>query len=556
MKRGRKSKFYDEKINIELWNAALYIRLSREDGDKAESNSVANQRELLKLFIKENPTLNLYDYYIDDGFTGTNFERPSFKRMIQDIEDEKINCVIVKDLSRLGRNFTEVGNYIQNYFLKNQIRFISVCDDVDSYLNQETIEGFLLPLKNLINEMYAQDISKKVSSAFETMKKEGKYIGGTPPFGYIKDPKDKHHLVVDEASASVVKMIFDLCESGLGNKLIADELNSRCVLTPSEYNYKILKITSSGNRISKEWTASIVAKILDNRAYCGDVVQGKTKKISFKINKRFKNDSKDYIIVENMHTAIIDKERFYRLQEIRKERKYNWNKRIEDLSMFDEILKCDNCKNALKLIEIKNDKSDIKKYAFVCDKCNEKGKKDYYITADKLKVCILRSIKYHIDLLDNFENAKKAVKHNTNYTKQLKENVNSMKLELEDLDKSKLENYENWKNDNLTEIEYIDKLKENVTKEYNLKNEITNTKQELLIAKQNIKDIRENEWVDVLLRYKNQKSITKEMLENLIEEIRICKDGRKIMIKFKYEDPYLLAMKYLRIVKKGGDINV
>ena len=222
-------------------------------------------------------------------------------------------------------------------------------------------------------------------------------------------------------------------------------------------------------------------------------MQGKTKKIHFKINKRFRNDSKDFIIVEDMHTAIIDKERFFKLQEIRKERKYNWNKRIDDLAMFDKILRCDNCKKSMKLIEIENDKSNIKKYAFVCEECNEKGKKDYYITADKLKICILRSIKYHIDLLNNFENAKKAVKPNTDYTRQLKENVNNMKLELENLDKSKLENYENWKNDNLTEIEYIDKLKENVSKEYDLKNEITNTKQELLIAKQNIKDIRENE---------------------------------------------------------------
>lgn len=558
MKRGRKSKYDYGAVLQNKWNVALYMRLSVQDGDKAESNSIVNQKELLDMFISQDEELNFYNYYIDDGFSGTNFERPGFKKMLEDINANLVNTVIVKDLSRLGRNYIEVGKCIEKVFLKKEIRFISVCENIDSFKNIKSIEDISFPLKNLINESYCKDISNKIKTTFEIMKKEGKYIGSFPPFGYVKEKENKHHLIIDKASSTVVKMIFDLCESGMGNTLIAKELNQRGILTPSEYNYKILKLKPTDKSTSKEWTPSMIGKILDNRVYCGDLIQSKTHNISYKVHKRVKNDQDNYIIVENTHEPIIEKERFYNIQELRKNRKFNWNKRVEEMNIFDGIIICSNCNSQMSRIIIEEKKISniaIKKYAYICNSCNNNEQREIYIKADALKLCVFRSIKYHIDLLNDFENAKKAIRHNTDYTESLKENVENMKKELEILEKDKMNNYEKWKSDEITEIEYIENIKKNVTQECYLQKCIKEEKKRLLIARQEIKNIKDNSWVINLLKYKNQRKLTKEMLDDLIEKIYINKDGRKIKIKFKYEDAYNMAMNYLKIVKEGGDIN-
>ena len=558
MKRGRKSKYFSKETFENRWNVALYIRLSVQDGDKEESNSIVNQKELLNMFLEKEKELTFYNYYIDDGFTGTTFERPAFKKMMEDVELGLVNTIIVKDISRLGRNFIEMGNLVQNIFLVKNIRFISVCDNLDSFANPKSIENIFFPLKNLLNEMYCKDISNKITKAFNIMKKEGKFIGSYPPFGYLKEKENKHHLIIDNASATVVKMIFDLCESGIGNTLIAKELNERCILTPSEYRCKILNMKSTGRKVSKQWTPSIVGKILDNRVYSGDLVQSKYKNISYKVHKQIKNKEEDWIVVENTHEPIIDKERFFKIQELRKNRKYNWNKRVEDNSIFKDLVICSNCKELMDLI-VTNKKEiseiKIKKYAFRCNNCNIDNKNDFYIKVDTLKTCIFRSIKYHIDLLRGVEEARKEIKPRTEYTKSIKQKVENMKYELEIVEKNKIENYEKWKNNEITEIEYIENIKNIVGKECILKNAIKDEKSKLLKAKKEAINLRENVWIDTLLKYKNQKRLTKEMLEDLIDKIYINKEERKIIIKFKYEDAYKLAMDYLKTVKMGGNID-
>ena len=558
MKRGRKSKYFSKETFENRWNVALYIRLSVQDGDKEESNSIVNQKELLNMFLEKEKELTFYNYYIDDGFTGTTIERPAFKKMMEDVELGLVNTIIVKDISRLGRNFIEMGNLVQNIFLVKNIRFISVCDNLDSFANPKSIENIFFPLKNLLNEMYCKDISNKITKAFNIMKKEGKFIGSYPPFGYLKEKENKHHLIIDNASATVVKMIFDLCESGIGNTLIAKELNERCILTPSEYRCKILNMKSTGRKVSKQWTPSIVGKILDNRVYSGDLVQSKYKNISYKVHKQIKNKEEDWIVVENTHEPIIDKERFFKIQELRKNRKYNWNKRVEDNSIFKDLVICSNCKDPMDLI-VTNKKEiseiKIKKYAFRCNNCNIDNKNDFYIKVDTLKTCIFRSIKYHIDLLRGVEEARKEIKPRTEYNKSIKQKVENMKYELEIVEKNKIENYEKWKKNEITEIEYIENIKNIVGKECILKNAIKDEKSKLLKAKKEAINLRENVWIDTLLKYKNQRKLTKEMLEDLIDKIYINKEGRKIIIKFKYEDAYKLAMDYLKTVKMGGNID-
>ena len=207
---------------LNLFNVAVYIRLSREDGDKEESDSVGNQKKLLTEYVSRKDELILYDVYIDDGFTGTNFNRPAFKRMIKDIEAGKVNCVIVKDLSRFGRDYIDTGRYLEREFPELGVRFISITDGIDS---MKQAYDMLLPIKNIFNEQYARDISKKVQTAVKTKQKAGEFIGAFTSYGYKKSPVDKNKLIIDEYSADVVRRIFSLYIKGYGKQKIAKLLN-------------------------------------------------------------------------------------------------------------------------------------------------------------------------------------------------------------------------------------------------------------------------------------------------------------------------------------------
>ena len=235
---ARTSRYIDNTLaietNLKQWKVALYIRLSREDGDKEESESIITQKAMLTRYIADKLDMALYDLYIDDGYTGTNFERPDFKRMLQDIENGKINMVITKDLSRLGRDHVMTGYYVETFFPQNDVRYIAVNDDIDTFY--ETSGSDMMPFKLSMNDMYAKDISKKVRSNLLQMKKDGKFCGSAPSYGYMRDPLDKHKLVPDPETAPVVKKIFDLYVAGYGSSQIAE------ILTREELVAEILRV--------------------------------------------------------------------------------------------------------------------------------------------------------------------------------------------------------------------------------------------------------------------------------------------------------------------------
>ena len=301
----RKSKYQNDvsTMNSLVWKVALYIRLSREDDeDKIESNSVTNQRALLQDYLKNKNEFVIYDVYIDDGYSGTDFNRPNFQRLLNDMKDNKFNTIVVKDLSRLGRNYIEVGNYIEQIFPLFKIRFISVNDMIDSYKDPTSLNNVIVPFKNLMNDEYCRDISMKIRSAFNTKKRNGDFVGAWAPYGYIKDPKNKYHLIIDEESAQTVKLIFKWALEGKGRNTIAKELNQMGVLSPTGYKQKVLNLnyanlsaTSFGSDYA--WTNTTISQILKNRVYVGDMVQCKERVVSYKINKIIKNPKEDWIIL-------------------------------------------------------------------------------------------------------------------------------------------------------------------------------------------------------------------------------------------------------------------
>lgn len=327
-----------------VWHAALYTRLSREDGDKAESDSIANQKKLLEHFLSENSELQYIELYADDGYTGTNFDRPDFKRMIADIEAGKINCVVVKDLSRFGRDYIDVGRYLERWFPAHGVRFIAISDSIDSL---KGAYDMLLPVKNIFNEQYARDISQKVRSSFIVKQKRGEFVGAFASYGYRKDPTNHNKLVIDPIAADVVKRIFTMFESGNGKIKIAKTLNAEGIPCPSEYKKLNGERYTNGQKLSDTtyWTYSTIHRILQNQMYAGNMEQGRAPRQSMH-GKAKKADPSQWITVEGTHEPIISKEQWERVQSLLKRdtRNPNFN---ENISPFAGFLRCGDCGRAM-----------------------------------------------------------------------------------------------------------------------------------------------------------------------------------------------------------------
>ena len=324
--------------------AAAYLRLSKEDGDKVESDSISSQRALVQEFVTSHPDITLIEEYVDDGYTGTNFDRPAFKRMMTDIERNRINCVIVKDLSRFGRNYIEVGRYLEKVFPALGVRFIAVNDNHDSGSLGAPGDDILIPFKNLINDSYSRDISTKVRSQLDVKRRRGQFIGSFAAYGYEKDPEDHNHLVVDEEAAAVVRSIFNMKLDGMNHQRIAESLNDLGVLTPFDQKRSKGLHFESGFRTGSDlsWNASMVGEILRNEVYLGTMVQGKMKKVNYKVKKNRRMSSEEWIRVEGTHEAIISPEIFGYVQELL-EMDTRTSPGSEKLFLFAGFLRCGDC---------------------------------------------------------------------------------------------------------------------------------------------------------------------------------------------------------------------
>ena len=296
-------------------SAALYIRLSVED-NKKRGCSVENQNLVLNDFLADKPEFVVYDTYIDNGLTGTNFHRPGFQQMLSDIEAGYINCVIVKDLSRLGRNSIDTGYYIEQYFFTHHVRFIAVTDQFDTAEPNNLHGGIMLPLKNMINEAYALDIGRKIKAQARQAMKDGDYIGGRAPYGYRKDPENCHKLLIDENAAPVVRQIFQWAYEHKSLNGIVRNLNEMGIAAPSNYKESTGEITSPGLIGSGKWQTRTVMKILQSEVYTGDLVQGKTKVMD---HRQVKAENDNLIIAQGTHEAIVSHEIFEAVQAYRKE---------------------------------------------------------------------------------------------------------------------------------------------------------------------------------------------------------------------------------------------
>ena len=366
---------YLEISNPMDYHAALYIRLSKEDESEGPSQSVQNQESLLREFVQQH-RLSVYDTYVDDGWSGTNFDRPSFQRMIADIEAKKVNMVITKDLSRLGRDYIMTGHYMERYFPEHRVRYISLLDGIDTGVDSTAND--ITPFRAIMNDMYAKDISKKIKSVKRDKQRKGQFIGGKPVYGYKMHPTEKNKIVIDEEVAPVVRRIFALALSGMSCRNIATLLNQEGVPTPA--TYANLPVARPGPYTGL-WSSERISDMLQNETYIGNMVQGRSVKISYKSKKCLKQDPANWVVVEGTHEPLVDAETFRKVRLLVNSRKHTRSRTYDFL--LKGLIFCHECGYPLAVLNRKNARGEDVLY-FVCRT---------YQRFTKAGVCTCHSIK-------------------------------------------------------------------------------------------------------------------------------------------------------------------
>lgn len=377
---------------------ALYCRLSRDDGTESESNSIGNQKKLLSQKAKE---MGLTDtkYYVDDGYTGTNFNRPGFQQLIDDIEIGLVSAVMVKDLSRLGRDYVSVGNYTDSYFPEHNIRFIAVNDAIDS----DEGESEIAPFKNILNEMYARDISKKIRSSHRLRGSMGEPLS-QPPYGYMKSSENKKKWIIDLEAATVVKSIFKMCLDGKGNETIARTLQENEVLIPMAY-WQSKGLNRGGKKTQTnpyKWCKTTIQKILSQQEYCGDIINFKTYSKSFKNKTRYENSKENWAVFKDVNEPIIDRETFETVQKfISKTKRRAPKKENGERSIFNGLIYCGDCHSKMRYHTSTSNK-EIHYFTCSDNKVDYRGKCPgrHYVRADALEEVVKLELRRLVEVLE------------------------------------------------------------------------------------------------------------------------------------------------------------
>ena len=357
------------------YHVALYIRLSKEDESEGPSQSVTNQQSLLDDFVKKH-RLSVYDTYIDDGFSGTNFDRPAFQRMIADIEAKKVNMVITKDLSRLGRDYIMTGHYMERYFPEKRVRYISLLDGIDTGI--ESTANDITPFRAIMNDMYAKDISKKIKSVKRDKQRKGQFIGGKPMYGYKMHPTEKNKIVIDAEVAPIVRRIFSMALDGMSCRKIATILNEEGIPTPAAYAN--LPVGNPGPYTGL-WSSERISDMLQNETYIGNMVQGRMVKVNYKSKKCLRQPREKWVIVEGTHEPLVDRETFQKVRMLVESRKHTRSRTYDFL--LKGLIFCHECGYPLATLNRKNAAGEERLF-FVCRT---------YQRFTKAGVCTCHSIK-------------------------------------------------------------------------------------------------------------------------------------------------------------------
>lgn len=508
--------------------AVMYLRLSKEDGEKTESNSISNQREIINSYVKRNQ-ITMVKEYVDDGYSGANFDRPNFKEMIKDAYDKQFDTIIVKDLSRFGRDYIEAGKYIQRIFPENGIRFISVNDNYDSKVADMNDTHLILPIKNFINDSYCRDISNKVKSSQKIKREKGDFISAFAPYGYKKSEENKNKLVIDEQAAPNIKNIFDMKLLGYSSKAIADELNHLGVLTPRKYKESQgFKCNGFQNIKGGNWSAKAVNRIIENEVYIGNTLQGKSITLNYKNKKQIEKEKEEWIRVEDTHEAIISKEIFAIANTMLK-RDLNNSRGKDKIDIFTGMLFCKECGSSLIRRTVKY--KEREEVFYICSKYNkEKSCSRHSIKEETLIKAVSKTIKSYIEfneklyskiqLIDIDRNLKDnqipILRREKAMTEEL---LSSLYLDLKE-DVISKEEYQLFRKNYMEKLTKLDEsIKYRLRKQEDTKDKIDKNKS----------------WIIDINRYKNLSEIDRLSVVMLIDKIFISED-KTIDIRFNHAE--------------------
>lgn len=537
------------------YQVGFYLRLSDKEAKDRDSESIENQFALLKDFIKNKPDFRLISTFTDDGKTGTNFRRSGFEQMMDAVRNGRINCIIVKDLSRFGRNYLEAGHYIEHVFPFLNVRFIAVTDGFDTLTATPAQLSYLIPLKNIMNENYARDISKKERSAKKVLRKKGCFLGAYAMYGYEKT-SDKHVIGVDPEAAVHVKTIFDLCEKGYSDSAIAKYLNERKILCPARYKYEkgIVKNAKYANKSG--WYPQTIGGILTSRVYIGDMVQGARRSKEIKGKKEVVPMS-EWDIVSGTHEAIISKEQFDRVQEIRMDRHRRYekmiqeNRRLAGKSEDSGILKgkvfCGDCKRAMVRKHIKSCKD---KYRYVCDIHEKTGQCSRKFLPEQelfeMLGCLIRrqigaacQVKEWLHSREQ-EEARELFRFEQTF-RETEDKRSRLVQKMAVL-------YQDWKEGILDQDEYLymkKRYEEELTGCEGEREELMGRKQEYIMAYTS-----ENPALKAVSEIPYDFVLSRELVDRLIEKIEIY-EGNRVRVSFKFQD----EMQRLLRAKEAGVIS-
>ena len=502
---------------------ALYCRLSRDDGTESESNSIGNQKKLLSQKAKE---MGLTDtkYYVDDGYTGTNFNRPGFQQLIDDIEIGLVSAVMVKDLSRLGRDYVSVGNYTDSYFPEHNIRFIAVNDAIDSNEGESEIA----PFKNILNEMYARDISKKIRSSHRLRGSMGEPLS-QPPYGYMKSPENKKKWIIDPEAATVVKSIFKMCLDGKGNETIARKLQENKVLIPMAY-WRSKGLNRGGKKTQTnpyKWCKTTVQKILSQQEYCGDIINFKTYSKSFKNKTRYENSKENWAVFKDVNEPIIDRETFETVQKfISKTKRRAPKKENGERSIFNGLIYCGDCHSKMRYHTSTSNK-EIHYFTCSDNKVDYRGKCPgrHYVRADALEEVVKLELRRLVEMLKIDESyfAQLLLRKNDEEREKDKKFLESELQKAIARSNTVSQLYEKLYEDNVigkVSDEWFVELSHKYEKErMDLKAKIADTRHKIEELKNNNSEYRK--FISAIRRFMQMDNLTSPLLRELIDHIDV-----------------------------------
>ncbi|MHB8075694.1 recombinase family protein [Desulfosporosinus fructosivorans] len=543
-----------------VYNTGIYARLSVEDNNRHEdSDSIEMQKYMLQKYVNGQPDMRVYSLYCDNGRTGTNFERPEFERLMDDVRAGKVDCIVVKDLSRLGRNYIETGHYMEKIFPFLGVRFIAVNDSYDSLTGQNG-NDLIVSLKNLINDIYAKDISKKSGSALAVKQKNGEFIGAFPPYGYLKDKDDNHRLVPDPNTAHIARQIFLWKAEGVGNNTIARRLNEMGLPSPAKYRYLsgIVKKEPTGS--GAIWQGQSIKLITSNLMYAGHMAQGKSKKSLYDGQPITMIPQSDWVVVRDTHEPIIDEDTFSKVQKIKEEQnrlRVSLNGKYADISnkenVFRGLLYCDDCKT--KMVRYKDvSKAGSVCYRFICRVyaqnlsliCTNKS-----VREDKLFESVHAAIQSQIDLSVDMERMLERLNRQEDFQtsqKEVEEKISVTRRKLKRITFQKGSLFESYTDHLLSEDEYLYSKKSYDEDIERLQTELNALERESMNYEKTLTP--QNEWIQAFQKYKDKTSITREMALELIQCIWVS-DYNSIEIVWNYRDEYKKILPY----KEGGVCN-